>query len=308
MYVAPAHPRKMPNSSAKWSSRDPTCLYWQTQLVLRRLEFEVVHIEENYSSAGYQGEGFSRVPILLDVDRTVVGRKDLNRWADSVAPWPERSRTLAQSPHAKTFESLLRGPLQAGVLLEVLLLPAPQQDGFDGKPLFVRQLLRSIAAERKRDLACQISALTQYSPTSSIPGWMTSLHGLIGSGSASLTGTGNLGPSAEDEEADVQARSVDISKLDHAAIRREACQAIDAIATLKEDGKGWLMGDEAMALDALLFSQLHTLLSLPVLEEAAEKTNTFDTLSLRRHLDTSAPHLVTWTRNMWRNVAKPRGG
>lgn len=248
LYVAPSHPSKS-SDSQRWASRDPTSLFWQVQLLLRQADFDSVHAVDDYTSPEYPGEGFTRVPLLLDTDGTVVGRKHLNRWADSVAPWPVASQSASGSPEARAFESLMQGPLLAGVLLELLLLPAPPQPN-SSAPLLARQLQSSLAAERKSELATHIAALSHTSPTSRIPGWATSLHGLLGTGSAGMAGTGSVTATLDDEdEAGMgDGAAVDMSQLDHAAIRREACLAIDATSSLvnEREGKGWLMGAECV--------------------------------------------------------------
>lgn len=245
LFVAPSHPFKQ----RQWASKDPTCLYWQMQLALRGIDFHCEYVQSDFTSSTYQGEGFSNVPLLLDTDGTVVQYQYLPRWADAAATFAAGSTS---SPEAKALESLLEGPILAGVvsykymdvhllkceqLLELFLLPEPAYAS--SAPIFSRMLQRSLAWKSKKRLASHIMALNQASPTQSVPGWSTSFHGLLGGGAGSLN-LGDTGNASTAEEEFEEQTSVDITKLNYESIRREASEALSAVSLLTQGISNWL--------------------------------------------------------------------
>lgn len=111
-------------------------------------------------------------------------------------------------------------------------------------PLLARQLQSALAVQRKARLAAQIAALRPASPTSRVPGWTTSLHGLLNAGPGGFTETGTAG-TIDGEEEEVGAVPIEPDQLDQRSIRLEACEAIQAISALFPAGmqeSAWACG------------------------------------------------------------------
>lgn len=104
LYVAQAHPGRL-----TWASRDPRSLYWQMMLAFRDVDFDCVHV------GGYDDPNnvMGRIPFLQNVNTVLVQTKDLPVWLQHVAPVEKESSSGA---HEKGVESLLEGPLMAGVV------------------------------------------------------------------------------------------------------------------------------------------------------------------------------------------------
>jgi len=247
LYVEQAHPGKL-----NWASRDPRNLYWQMMLAFQDVDFDCVYV------GGYDDPNnvMGQTPFLQNANTVLVETKDLSVWLQHVAPIGRESDAGAQE---KGVESLLEGPLMAGVvseggrcriypycsrnsffsqLLELLNLPTPASPS--SRPILSKMLQDSLLVDEKRRLAGHVSTLTDSSPLSRIPGWTTSLHGLFGS-SGVMT---NVGAGQEEQEDDAEA-SIDVSSLNQTQILADAIDAIQAVSFLLEDSsKRWLGGDE----------------------------------------------------------------
>lgn len=125
LHIAEGHPephaktgagKQIQARSRRWASRDPRCLAWQMQLLFRGVAFDCIVVHDDFTHPSHPGEGFAQVPLLLDSDGTVIGRKHLSHWADSVRPFSSDVVSSASTSSAQAFESLLQGPLMAGVV------------------------------------------------------------------------------------------------------------------------------------------------------------------------------------------------
>lgn len=99
LHVAMPHP----GSKFKWASQDPRSLFWQMTFVFRGIDFDCAHVDVH--SSGTLGQ----TPFLQNANTTIVAAKDLPQWAQHVAP-------VEPSTTDKGIESLLKGPLMAGVV------------------------------------------------------------------------------------------------------------------------------------------------------------------------------------------------
>lgn len=315
LYVDQGHPttRSTGKSTKRWASRDPRCLAWQMQFIFRGIPFECVHIHDDYTALDYHGEGFSNVPMILDVDGTVVGQKHLKKWADTVQPFSSEIEERTKGAHAKTLNSVIQGPLMAGVLLELILLPDNVSSTKSQIPYLSRKTQSHLAVQRKARIASQIQALRHSSPTSQMPGWITTMHGLLNTGGGiGSTGTATADETEEDHDQglSIAALGFDVDQLDQESIRTEACEAIDILATLfpiedsqgseKEAVSSWLCGTSSPSqLDAAFFALLHTIMSLPVQGSQSK--------SLRSTVE-KYPHIIAYMRRIWSEYVKPLGG
>lgn len=319
LYVDQGHPspRSTGASSKRWASRDPRCLAWQMQFIFRGIPFECVQVHDDYTALDYHGEGFANVPMILDVDGTVVGQKHLKKWADTVKPFSEECTEKVKGAEAKTLNSVIQGPLMAGVLLELILLPDNTSSARSHVPFLARKTQSHLALQKRARIAAQIHALRHSSPTSQMPGWVTTMHGLLNTGG----GIGSTGTATEESEEDtdqglsIAALGFDTDQLDQESIRTEACEAIDILATLypigntqgseEEAGSSWLCGTSTPTqLDAAFFGLLHTIMSLPVQNS---KKSLQGSASLRSTVE-KYPHLMAYTRRIWTEYVKPLGG
>ncbi|MCO5592464.1 hypothetical protein L7F22_046466 [Adiantum nelumboides] len=292
LYVAAPHP-----GPRKWASSDPSCLAWQMQLLFRGVDFVCEHVDEDTELLG----GLGKLPFVVLANGNRVGKAQLGRWADHFAPLHRNGSSDEQqshSPEVALWESLIGGPILAGVLLEVLSLPGPPSKPLPTLSGFVRS---SLVTSRRRRMLAEISALQRHQtgPTSKVPGWKTTLEGLIGSGPASVFSTGSA---PDEDEEDEDAWSGEAALLDERTIRRDAVQAIRALSGELQDewrdveeADRWVDGQGR--LDASLFAILHTILSLPI-----------DSVSELRTAVLEEPVLTSWTRRIWSKYVKARGG
>ncbi|PWN38228.1 uncharacterized protein FA14DRAFT_159890 [Meira miltonrushii] len=317
LYVDQGHPtpRSTGSSSKRWASRDPRCLAWQMQFVFRGIPFECVQVHDDYTALDYHGEGFANVPMILDVDGTVVGQKHLRKWADTVQPFSEECVEKAKGAEARILNSVIQGPLMAGVLLELILLPDNSSSAKSDIPFLARKLQSQLSVQKKAKIAAQIHALRHSSPTSQMPGWVTTMHGLLNT-SGGIGSTGTASDEAEDDTdqgLSIAALGFDIDQLDQESIRTEACEAIDILATLypigntqgseEEAGSSWICGTSSPSqLDAAFFALLHTIMSLPV-----QSSHKQGSATLRSTVE-KYPHLVAYIRRIWTEYVKPLGG
>lgn len=107
LYVDLPHPGKL-----TWASRDPRCLYWQMMLLFADIDFDCVHV------GGYDdpNSAMGQVPLLQNLNGSLVANKDLPVWLERVSTPDqvvEKSKAFAQ---VKGINSLLQGPLMAGVV------------------------------------------------------------------------------------------------------------------------------------------------------------------------------------------------
>ena len=288
-----------------------SCLAWQMQFVFRGIPFDCVQIHDDFTALDYHGEGFANVPMILDIDGTVVGQKHLKKWADTVQPFPEECIEKAIGANAKILNSVIQGPLMAGVLLELILLPDNISSARSHVPYLARKTQSHLATQKKARIAAQIQALRHSSPTSKMPGWITTMHGLLNtSGGIGSTGTATGDEIEEDTDQGLSlaALGFDVDQLDQESIKAEACEATDILATLfpNEDSQGsegssWLCGTSSPSqLDATFFALLHTIMSLPV--EPSQRRSA----SLRSTVE-KYPHLMAYIRRVWTEYVKPLG-
>jgi len=107
LYVAKPHPGMKQN----WASQDPRCLYWQMLLLFRDVDYDCVHVGD-YDDPN---NAIGQLPFLQNVNTTIVAAKDLPLWVQRVAPAEERIEKN-DVIEEKGVESLLKGPLMAGVV------------------------------------------------------------------------------------------------------------------------------------------------------------------------------------------------
>lgn len=320
LYIEQGHPslRSAGQKVKRWASRDPRSLAWQLQFLFRGIPFECVQVHDDWTALDYHGEGFANVPLVLDVDGTVVGHKHLMKWADTVQPFSQESVERVNRAEAKTLNSVIEGPMMAGVLLELILLPDHISSTKSHVPFFTRKTQTYLARQKKAKIAAQIHALRYSSPTSQMPGWITTMHGLLNTGG----GIANTGTASSDEAEDEIDQDIsfsswgsEIDQLDQDSIRAEACEAIDILAALFPAGDttgpenmlsfSWICGTSSPTrLDATLFALLHTIMSLPVQET---QNSVSGSPSLRSTVEKHS-HLIAYTRRIWSEYVKPLGG
>ncbi|KAL9933788.1 hypothetical protein V8E36_007446 [Tilletia maclaganii] len=261
----------------------------------------------------------------------------------------------ALKAEAASWQVLLETKVFAGVLMQKLTLPAPSPRPTQQPALITGILASALrpSALYQLSLLRRLSALIPLHPTSHpspIPAffaWLAAAEfshpfSLPGGGASEQSNAANIGKSelereeeigdfaragewrscrSERDEANLLNLALQEGSGSYTDILRAACDAIEAIGTRFEaegdgaDGK-WALNAEAPApLDALLFSLLHTILSLPVDHAqgpAPPRTTTHEgaedddpayairaparTLreAVQRH-----PVLMRWTRRVW---------
>ncbi|KAE8231157.1 hypothetical protein CF326_g3830 [Tilletia indica] len=288
-------------------------------------------------------------------DRPELGEKD-DTSASSARPYASEALKL----EAQSWVTLLETKVLAGLLMQLLSLPALPPRPSQQPALLTRLLASSLlpSALYRLSILRRLSYLTPLHPTSHpspLPAFLSWLGAVEFSHPFSLPGGGDsekersaiMGKSELEREEIIGDRARagewrscrserDEAKMLELALREGsgsyvdlltgACEAIEAIAVRFEaDGEGaeqkWALNAESPApLDALLFSLLHTILSLPVvhahtaasstkLGEGGEDDDPAYTLpapartlrdAIERH-----PVLLKWTRRVWVENVKP---
>ncbi|CAD6884575.1 unnamed protein product [Tilletia controversa] len=288
-------------------------------------------------------------------DRPELGEK-ADASPSSARPYPSEALKL----EAQSWITLLETNVLAGLLMQLLTMPALPPRPSQQPALLTRLLASSLlpSALYRLSLLRRLSYLTPLHPTSHpspLPAFLSWLgavefshpFSLPGGADAEKNSTALIGKSELEREEIIGDRARagdwrscrserDEAKVLELALREgsgsaldllsSACEAIEAVGVRFEaDGEGaerkWALDAESPApLDALLFSLLHTILSLPVdhahtvapstkLGEGGEDDDPAYVLraparSLREAIERH-PVLLKWTRRVWVEHVKP---
>jgi hypothetical protein len=245
LYVAGGHPRPRRSHEASdkgeekpngigWASRDPECLTWQMMMVFSAVSVRSIQIDQCAPFAeSYPGEAFAQVPVLLDRDGTRVLEKDFATWIetrrDEKSAVNGEHETIA---NRQAIECLLQGPLEAGVLLELVLQPAVDRVDTQRTPVLSAQIEKALGHQKLRRRLNYLKGKQHHSPTNHTPSWSTSMHGIFKGGISAVLGSLlEGGADFETEYSDSYDPKL-LAALDVQMIRQEACDALTAIAAL----------------------------------------------------------------------------
>ncbi|PWN52731.1 hypothetical protein IE53DRAFT_311501 [Violaceomyces palustris] len=250
-------------------------------------------------------------------------------------------RDRLEEVESRSWSNLLEGRVMAAVLL-ANLLSSPQTEGeetSDGQKR--RPYLSSVLASRMqtthldRELA-RISVLSGQGAkeaTSRLPGWEVGLLGWIGAVSSSNLGGGGGGAAGGIGEEEGEDRSLlfgfggaSAAGVEEALVVERGVSGIRAVLDRMEEylrlpssspsasslpsstTSGWMLGcRRPSALDALLFSIVHTVMTLSAASRVEENEEEEPVLkSLREAIEAKEGLLVEWSRRVWRQFVKPR--
>ncbi|KAK0535920.1 hypothetical protein OC834_000893 [Tilletia horrida] len=275
----------------------------------------------------------------------------------SSAPYADEALRL----EAQSWITLLETKALAGLLLQLLLLPALPPRPAQRPALLTRLLASSLlpSALYRLSLLRRLSYLTPIHPTShpsplpAFLAWLGAVEfthpfSLPGGADAEKDSATIIGKSELEREEEIgdraragdwrscrsereEARVLELALKEgsgsYTDLLQGACEAIEAVGVRMEaDGEGaekrWALGaDKPAPLDALLFSILHTVLSLPVdhtLQHASPVSGSGDVgedddpaytikapaRTLREAVERH-PVLVRWTRHVWKESVRP---
>lgn len=288
LHVTPA----LAHSENSWASADPVCLRWQMELLFRGASFDCEPATEMYWTPDGQlpvaelppGEcmprqgGTSQPPLL--------GSAALIHYVDNYLPFsrPETDEKTIWPDTAAgevlLWQNLLEGRIMAGVVLACLragvYAPPPTQ-----APLLRRWLSGVLPGEVSAEQAA-LARLARLSTSGASPSSLVAVFGrdpladtrnplaLVPGYSVDWVGflSGNTDHSAPDPAtSDYVPPGLHINQD---AIIHDAVEALEAVAmrleahSAPEGGDMWFLGaSRPTQLDALLFSVLYTLATLP---------------------------------------------
>ncbi|TKY87416.1 hypothetical protein EX895_004094 [Sporisorium graminicola] len=314
---------------AGWSSSDPIALRWQIELLFRGVDFEVRFIDPSHNWGPAKSMPFlhlpprfrsgtpssllsaTEIPHLIDnfypASRPELGEKD-------AAVWDNVSTKL----EARTWESLLRGRIMAGVLLAVLLSPqSAVYSRTESQPylssLLSAQLQNSFFDQQLRRISALNPSASSSSanPTTVLPGWEVGFLGWIGATTASAASALSTADLDSRGGGDTPGAALANPSVDQTKVVADAVDGLRALAARTKSQLSassselqFLLGAQKhTSLDALAFSVIHTILTLAATPQAQDSATNEPLRKLKEVLDDS-PWLVTWSRKVWKKYVK----
>ncbi|KAK0541100.1 hypothetical protein OC835_000310 [Tilletia horrida] len=351
LYVVPPHPAL----ASSWTSADPRCLRWQMELLFRSPSqdaqpIKVVFLDPRAEDLVWGPGGtlpFLHLPLAPDSRNpagNLVGVSALQHWVDNYHPYawerPELGEKVGSSS-APYADEALRLEAQSWITL------------LETKALAGLVALYRLSLLRRLSYLTPIHPTSHPSPLPAFLAWLGAVEfthpfSLPGGADAEKDSATIIGKSELEREEEIgdraragdwrscrsereEARVLELAMKEgsgsYTDLLQGACEAIEAVGVRMEaDGEGaekrWALGaDKPAPLDALLFSILHTVLSLPVdhtLQHASPVSGSGDVgedddpaytikapaRTLREAVERH-PVLVRWTRHVWNESVRP---
>lgn len=324
-----------------WSSSDPIALRWQMELLFRGVDFDVRFIDPSHNWGPAKSMPFLHLPprfrhssspsllTALEIPHVIdnyysASRPELDKTEDST--WPDQATKL----EARSWQSLLKGRIMAGVLLAVLLSPqsavyaktdsqpylssllsAHLQNSFYDQQLRRISALNPSASTTSSSTSSSASTASSAQPTTSLPGWEVGFLGWIGATTASATSALSTADLDSRGGGDTPGAALASPSVNQDKVIADAVSGLGALAarTKAQLNQGstelqFLLGaQKPTSLDALAFSVIHTVLTLAATPQAQDSAANEPLSKFKEVLDESA-WLVGWSRSMWKTYVR----
>ncbi|CDW99430.1 hypothetical protein [Sporisorium scitamineum] len=308
---------------------DPIALRWQMELLFHGVDFEVRFIDPSHNWSPAKSMPFlhlpprfrsdtpssllsaTEIPHLIDnfypVSRPELGEKEASAWEDA-----------ATKLEARSWQSLVRGRIMAGVLLAMLLSPqSAVYSRTDSQPylssLLSAHLQNSFFDQQLRRIsALNPSASPSWAqPTTALPGWEVGFLGWIGAKTASAASPLSTADLDSRGGGDTPGAALASPSVDQDKVVADAAEGLRALAartraqlSATSSELQFLLGAQRpTSLDALAFSVIHTVLTLAATPQFQANGSNEPLRKLKEVLDESS-WLVTWSKKIWKKYVK----